>query len=93
MDGSNGKLLVGTAKGAFILDRADGKWNIDGPHFAGRSVYAMMLDRRAGRDRIWAAAQSMHWGAELVWSDDAGRTWDMPEEMRSKVSGRHRKVA
>ncbi len=75
------KLLIGTAKGAFIInsDRS-----IDGPHFAGRSVYAMMLDRRAGRDRIWAAAQSMHFGAELVFSDDGGKTWDMPEEMRIK---------
>ena len=42
---SNGKLLIGTAKGAFILDRKDGKWSIDGPHFAGRSVYAMMFDQ------------------------------------------------
>ena len=78
------KLLVGTAKGAFILNHVTGKWNIDGPHFAGRSVYAMMLDQRAGRNRIWAAAQSMHWGAELVGSDDGGKTWDMPEEMRIK---------
>lgn len=79
-----GKLLVGTAKGAFILDRGNGKWNLDGPHFAGRSVYAMMFDQRVGRNRIWAAAQSMHWGAELVWSDDNCETWDMPEEMRIK---------
>lgn len=79
-----GKLLVGTAKGAFILDRMNGKWNIDGPHFPGRSVYAMMLDGPAGRNRIWAAAHSMHWGAELVWSDDGGKTWNMPEEMRIK---------
>ncbi len=81
---ANGKLLVGTAKGAFILDRGNGKWKIDGPHFAGRSVYAMMLDRRAGRNRIWAAATSWHFGAELVFSDDGGKTWDMPEEMRIK---------
>lgn len=77
-----GKLLVGTAKGAFILERSGGGWSIDGPHFAGRSVYAMMLDRRAGRRRIWAAATSWHFGAELVFSDDNGKTWDMPEEMR-----------
>ncbi len=80
----NGKLLVGTAKGAFILDRVNGSWNLDGPHFAGRSVYAMMLDQRAGRDRIWAAATSWHFGAELVYTDDGGKTWDMPEEMRIK---------
>ena len=54
------KLLVGTGKGAFILNRTGNGWSIDGPHFAGRSVYAMELDRRSGSDRIWAAAQSMH---------------------------------
>ena len=82
---STTKLLVGTGKGAFILERnGTGIWSIDGPHFAGRGVYAMELDRRAGRDRIWAAAQSWHWGAELVFSDDNGKTWDMPEEMRIK---------
>ena len=81
---SNGTLLIGTAKGAFILDRVNGKWNLDGPHFAGRSVYALMLDRRAGRNRIWAAATSWHFGAELVFSDDGGKTWDTPEEMRIK---------
>ena len=80
----NTKLLVGTAKGAFLLDRKNGKWKMDGPHFAGRSVYAMMLDRRAGRNRIWAAATSWHFGAELVFSDDVGKNWDMPEEMRIK---------
>lgn len=79
-----GKLLVGTAKGAFILERNGSGWSIDGPHFPGRSVYAIMLDRRAGRRRIWAAATSWHFGAELVFSDDNGKTWDMPEEMRIK---------
>jgi photosystem II stability/assembly factor-like uncharacterized protein len=77
-------LLVGTGKGAFILSNKEGSWDIRGPFFAGRAVYAMMMDRRAGRDRIWAAATSWHFGAELVWSDDRGETWDTPEEMRIK---------
>ena len=81
---TQGKLLVGTAKGLFILDRGGDGWRMTGPHFSGRSVYAAMLDRRAGRDRIWAAATSWHFGAELVFSDDNGATWDMPEEMRIK---------
>ena len=81
---SSGRLLVGTAKGAFILERNGSGWSLDGPHFSGRSVYAMMHDGRAGRNRIWAAATSWHFGAELVFSDDGGKTWDMPEEMRIK---------
>ena len=77
-------LLVGTAKGLFILKDGDGGWQMEGPHFSGRSVYAAMLDRRAGRERFWAAPTSWHFGAELVFSDDGGKTWDMPEEMRIK---------
>lgn len=39
-------LLVGTMKGAFLL-RSDGSrrgWDASGPHFPGRSVYAMGYD-------------------------------------------------
>jgi len=46
-------LLVGTAKGLFILDheRGNGKWSIDGPHFAGRAVYSAFYDDRKGRPK------------------------------------------
>jgi photosystem II stability/assembly factor-like uncharacterized protein len=82
---ANTLLLVGTGKGAFVLNRnGSGGWEMSGPHFPGRSVYSMMLDTRGGRERMWAAAQSMHWGAELVRSDDRGATWDTPEAMRTK---------
>jgi len=79
-------LLVGTSKGAFVLNRKSlsDDWEINGPYFAGRSVYAMLLDRRGGRDCLWAAPMSMHFGAELVRSYDFGETWDSPEEMRIK---------
>ena len=74
-------LLVGTMKGAFLLrsDRSRRGWDSSGPHFPGRSVYAMGYDGRSGRRRIWAAPASMHWGAELCASDDFGRNWSRPE--------------
>ena len=77
-------LLVGTIKGAFLFrsDHARRKWEVGGPYFAGRSVYAMAYDGRAGRHRIWAAPKSLHWGAELCASDDFGRTWSRPEVPR-----------
>ena len=84
MADTNTLLLVGTGKGAFVLNRGGGGWEISGPHFPGRSVYSIMLDTRAGRNRLWAAAQSFHWGSELVFSDDMGVTWDTPEQMRIK---------
>ena len=60
------------------------KWDVGGPHFAGRSVYAMAYDGREGRHRIWAAPKSLHWGAELCASDDFGR--------RTVVAGHHNDV-
>jgi photosystem II stability/assembly factor-like uncharacterized protein len=73
-------LLVGTMKGLFLARSGAGRrrWEISGPFFPGSSVYAAALDARAGRHRIWAAPSSMHWGAELVWSDDFGKTWSRP---------------
>ena len=75
-------LLIGTMKGAFILrsDSSRAKWEMGGPYFAGSAVYAMTYDNRAGRQRLWAGPQSMHWGALLRSSDDFGRTWTNPEE-------------
>jgi photosystem II stability/assembly factor-like uncharacterized protein len=74
-------LLVGTMKGAFLLhsDKSREKWRIDGPHFRGEAVYALLHDTRAGRARTFAATNSPHWGPTLRTSDDYGKTWSAPE--------------
>src|SRR5437867_1249366 len=74
-------VLVGTMKGAFLLrsNAARQRWESGGPWFPGQSVYAMAYDGRAGRTRIWAGTESMHWGAVLRSSDDFGKTWTQPE--------------
>ncbi len=69
-------------KGAFLF-RADAsrtRWERGGPYFPGSAVYALAYDGRAGRNRLWAAPHSMHWGALLRSSDDFGRTWTNSEE-------------
>lgn len=77
-------LLVGTMKGAFLLrsGRSRRHWEKSGPHFPGLSVYAIAWDGRNDRHRIWAAPKSLHWGAELVRTDDFGRRWSRPEVPR-----------
>ena len=79
-------ILVGTMKGAFILrsDRSRSSWDLGGPYFPGSAVYALAYDGRGGRNRLWAAPASMHWGALLRSSDDFGRTWTNPEESTVK---------
>jgi hypothetical protein len=79
-------LLVGTTKGAFLVaaSSARSSWQISGPHFPGHAVYALAFDGRTGRQRIWAAVQSMHFGSVLQSSDDFGRSWTQPEAANVK---------
>lgn len=83
-------LLVGTMKGAFLLraNQRRKKWEMGGPYFPGSAVYALAYDDRAGRHRLWAGPQSMHWGALLRWSDDFGKNWTNPEEANVKFPER-----
>ncbi|MFN2500665.1 MAG: exo-alpha-sialidase [Pyrinomonadaceae bacterium] len=85
MDSTETLLMVGTAKGLFILRRGvdSGEWKMEGPHFAGRAVYSAFYDRRSGT--MWASPTSGHFGAELSKSTDMGQTWDEPEERRIKM--------
>lgn len=79
-------LMVGTMKGGFIFrtNKRRATWEMGGPYFPGSAVYAMAYDSRAGRRRIWAGPQSMHFGALLRSSDDFGKTWTNPEEANVK---------
>ena len=79
-------LLVGTMKGAFLLrsDEARKKWRVEGPHFQGFAVYALMHDGRAGRNRTFAAANNPFFGSALRSSEDHGRTWSEPERYTIK---------
>jgi photosystem II stability/assembly factor-like uncharacterized protein len=79
-------VLAGTAKGLFMLRGNPGRsvWEVGGPYFDGHAVNAVAYDGRAGRRRLWAATQSMHWGAVLRSSDDVGRTWTNPEAANVK---------
>jgi photosystem II stability/assembly factor-like uncharacterized protein len=74
-------LLTGTMKGAFVLrsDKAREDWEVGGPYFPGRAIYALAYDDRSGRHRLWAAVNSSYWGSYLSSSDDFGKTWTEPE--------------
>ncbi|HLE63656.1 MAG TPA: hypothetical protein VI750_10970 [Pyrinomonadaceae bacterium] len=74
-------LLVGTMKGAFILRSGDSRksWEVGGPYFPGRAIYALNLDDRNGRKRLWAAVNSPYWGSYLSSSNDFGASWAEPD--------------
>ncbi len=73
------RVLVGTRKGAFILE-SDGKrekWDVSGPHFAGWEMYHLK-GSPADPNRIYASQTSGWFGQIIQRSDDGGKTWHQP---------------
>jgi photosystem II stability/assembly factor-like uncharacterized protein len=70
------RVLVGTAKGAFVLTAAHHRraWEVSGPLFGGWEVYHV-TGSPADPDRLYAS-QSTGWFGQIIQrSDDGGRTW------------------
>ncbi len=71
------RVLVGTRKGAFILE-SDGKreqWDVSGPHFGGWEIYHLK-GSPVDPDRLYASQTSDWFGQVIQRSDDGGRTWE-----------------
>ncbi|MGH7736264.1 MAG: WD40/YVTN/BNR-like repeat-containing protein [Candidatus Tyrphobacter sp.] len=71
------RVLVGTKKGAFVLE-ADGKrerWSVDGPFFTGWEIYHLK-GSPADQNRIYASQTSGWFGQIMQRSDDGGKTWE-----------------
>ena len=71
------RVLVGTKKGAFILE-SDGKrdkWDISGPFFAGFEMYHLK-GSPVDPNRIYASQTSGWFGQLVQRSDDGGKTWN-----------------
>jgi photosystem II stability/assembly factor-like uncharacterized protein len=75
---SNVRVLVGTRKGAFILNSGGkrDRWKVDGPFFAGWEIYHMK-GSPADPDRIYASQSSGWSGQVLQRSNDGGKTWEV----------------
>ena len=73
------RVLVGTKKGAFILN-SDGKrqnWNVAGPIFGGWQVYHVK-GSPVDPSRIYASQTSDWFGQIIQRSSDGGKTWEQP---------------
>lgn len=71
------RVLVGTRKGAFVLN-SDGKrenWEVSGPHFGGWEVYHVK-GSPVDPNRLYASQSSGWFGQVIQRSDDGGKTWD-----------------
>jgi photosystem II stability/assembly factor-like uncharacterized protein len=67
------RLLVGTHKGLFTVDRTGPRWAISRTAFLGESLSMVLPDSRDGT--VYAALRHGHFGAKLHRSRDGGQTW------------------
>ena len=71
------RVLVGTRKGAFVLE-SDGKrerWDVSGPYFGGWEIYHLK-GSPADPDRVYASQCSGWFGQLIQRSSDGGKTWE-----------------
>jgi hypothetical protein len=68
------RLLVGTRKGLFSVERDERGWSVAGASFLGDNVPMALADPRDGA--LYAALDHGHFGAKLHRSGDGGATWE-----------------
>lgn len=81
------RVLVGTRKGAFILN-ADGKrdnWTVAGPLFGGWEIYHL-TGSPVDPDRVYASQSSDWFGQIIQRSNDGGRSWEQPGSERAEAA-------
>lgn len=73
-------VMLGTKKGAFLLESKDGRktWKTTGPHFKGTQVFHVMYDPRS--QLVFAAVDSDVWGPTIAASADFGKSWKESEK-------------
>src|SRR5436853_3305983 len=67
------RILVGTRKGTFFVDKLGGRWTVRLAGHLGQGVNFVARD--PSTKTLWAALGHGHWGAKLSRSTDDGATW------------------
>lgn len=81
------RILIGTRKGTFIVNRTRGTWR---PRLSGHlGVGVNFVARDPGSDTLWAALGHGHWGAKLSRSTDGGATWADATQVSYPEGARH----
>lgn len=74
----NDRILIGTRKGTFAVEKTAGGWTPRLLAHTGAGVNYVARD--PGTGTLWAALGHGHWGAKLSRSTDDGKTWsDAPQ--------------
>lgn len=81
------RILVGTRKGTFFVEKVQGRWKPRLVGHAGMGVNYVARDPNTGT--VWAALGHGHWGAKLSRSDDGGRTWADASQIKYPEGARY----
>src|ERR1700729_1424657 len=82
------RILVGTRKGTFIVEKTGGSWRPRLSGHAGTGVSFVARDPYTCR--LWALLGPAHWGAKRSNSDDDGATWsDAPAQIKYPEGARY----
>ena len=81
------RILVGTRKGTFIIDRAGSRWK---PVLAGHAgAGSNYVARDPATDTLWALLGHGHWGAKLSRSRDGGKSWEDAAQIKYPEGARY----
>jgi photosystem II stability/assembly factor-like uncharacterized protein len=81
------RIWIGTRKGTFVADKAQGRWK---PRLAGHAGMGVNFVARDPHTRtLWAALGHGHWGAKLSRSTDDGATWADASQIKYPETARY----
>lgn len=81
------RILVGTRKGTFIIDKVRGRWTPSLVGHAGAGSNFVARDPHTGT--LWALLGHGHWGAKLSRSRDEGKTWEDAPQIKYPEGARY----
>ncbi|MCB9824396.1 MAG: hypothetical protein R3F05_13600 [Planctomycetota bacterium] len=81
------RILVGTRKGTFFVDRGGSGWSMRLAGHRGSGVNYVARDPNTGT--TWALLGHGHWGAKLSRSTDDGATWSDAPQLKYPEGARH----
>ena len=81
------RILIGTRKGTFVVEKQNGRWK---PRLSGHAgVGVNYVARDPHSHRLWAALGHGHWGAKLSCSSDDGKTWEDATQIKYPEGARY----
>lgn len=81
------RILVGTRKGTFVVEKKSGRYRPCLLGHTGAGVNYVAADPFTGT--LWAALGHGHWGAKLSRSTDGGRTWSDASQVKFPTGARY----